>query len=192
MSKIPLPETAQVIADVIGRSSTLALASICQHRHLYVPKGKLPPDHAIVRCIGLIRTEQLQKAFGGEQLPLAACYSIFAAERNIKIRIAAAAGQTVKEIAAEYNLHPRHVLRLLPKDDPYGVEALKNSRALAGKNARATGAAEAQGEAKEETLKTQQGGGVVGTSEGGVVRVGGDSQEVPRGKGENRSALRKG
>jgi hypothetical protein len=73
-SEIPLPPTAQVVADVIGREATLALAMSCLYRCLYVPKGKLGPDSYLVRTIGEEKAKLMQKEFIGMLLPLATCH----------------------------------------------------------------------------------------------------------------------
>jgi hypothetical protein len=83
----PLPETAQQIADIIGREPTLALAAKCKHRKLYVPHA-LNEDHWIVKTIGLPLARKLQFECRGLYLDLAKCTSIAVAERNNKIRAA--------------------------------------------------------------------------------------------------------
>lgn len=107
-----LPQTASVVADVIGRAATLALAAKCQYRHLSVPKRAIPDSHFIVRTIGRKKADALQKAFGGELLPLATCYHIHQAERDASIRDEHSAGRSPSEIAARFGLSVSHVIRI--------------------------------------------------------------------------------
>ena len=72
---IPLPPTAQLVADVIGREATLALAFTCQHRCVYVPLGRLASDSYLVRTIGEEKAKLMQRHFSGELLPMATCFT---------------------------------------------------------------------------------------------------------------------
>ena len=113
---IPLPPTAQVVADIIGRSATLLLASKCQYRHFYIPRQQLSASHWIVRTIGPRKASALQSVFGGELIPLANCYHVHQAERDAQIRAAARAGDPIHVIASRFKLSPGHIKRLLNKD----------------------------------------------------------------------------
>ena len=113
MSAHPLPPTAQVIAEVIGRAATVALAGKCLYRHLSVPKRPMPPSHWIVRTIGRAKANALQSALGGELLPLATCHAVLLAKRDAAIRAARAAGESREAIAARFGLTTAHVWRIL-------------------------------------------------------------------------------
>ena len=114
---LPLPSTAQEVADVIGREATLTLARSVKHRCLYVPKTTQSRHSAsgerscawIERTIGIDLTAKLVKEFGGMQLPLARCACVIIAERRAKIRAAFEAGKTSREIALEHGISPRWV-----------------------------------------------------------------------------------
>ena len=84
--EIPLPPTAQVVADVIGRDATLALAFTCQHRCVYVPGGSLRSNSYLVRTIGKEKAELMKRHFEGELLPMATCYKIKQTLIQIKIQ----------------------------------------------------------------------------------------------------------
>ena len=111
--QIPLPPTAQVVADVIGREATLLLASKCQYRHLSIPRGGIPSGSWIVREIGEKKAAALVAAFGGELLPLATCYHVHQAERDEAIRAANAAGKGITEIAETWRMSRTNVARIL-------------------------------------------------------------------------------
>lgn len=106
--KIPLPESAQVVAEVIGRQATLALANASPYRtpqslHVYVPK-RIPKEHWIREAIGDKLAERLSWYFSGELIPLAKCREIMAADRNNKIRDRYCRGDDKAELAKEFNL----------------------------------------------------------------------------------------
>lgn len=115
----PLPESAQVIAEVIGRAATLALASKCQYRHCSVPKRPLDNDHWIVRTIGRKKAVELQAVFGGEVVPLATCYAVHQAERDAEIRAAFRTGRNALEISNAFQLSLKTIQRIL---DPVMAE----------------------------------------------------------------------
>lgn len=119
-SEIPLPPTAQVVADVIGREATLALAMSCLYRCLYVPKGKLAPDSYLVRTIGEEKAKLMQREFCGMLLPLATCHHIAVFERQQRIRAAVAEGKTHAQVAVAYGLTVKWVRNLCArKPDEY-------------------------------------------------------------------------
>lgn len=104
VNKSDLPESAQVVAEVIGVSATLKLASKCQYRHCSVPKSPLKDDHWIVRVIGPKKALELQSVFGGELIPLATCYRVAAKERNERIKAAYSMGTQPVQIAQEFDV----------------------------------------------------------------------------------------
>ena len=73
-SEIPLPPTAQDIAEIIGKESALAIAFTTRHRCVYVPLGRLPSHSYLVRTIGEEKAKLLQRQFGGMLLPMATCH----------------------------------------------------------------------------------------------------------------------
>lgn len=151
----PLPESAQVIAEVIGRAATLALASKCQYRHCSVPKRPLDNDHWIVRTIGRKKAVELQAVFGGEVVPLATCYAVHQAERDAEIRSALRAGQTPIQIAEAFSLSLKTIQRIL---DPELAE--RNRVAV-------------------RERKRQAPRGAIGTSDGAGERGGGTAHKPP-------------
>lgn len=116
----PLPDTAQAIADVIGREATLHLAKHLRYDHLvtsrstcrllYIPKKKrLTQDYWLVQVIGLDKATLMQEQFGGCLLSLAKCADTLRGERNAKIVNAYKAGKSVPEIAALFGLAQRTI-----------------------------------------------------------------------------------
>jgi hypothetical protein len=115
---IPLPPTAQVVADVIGREPTLALAKRAKYRAMYVPY-RCRDNHWITRAIGRAHADRLSKEFGGLLLPLAKCHAVILAERDRSIRAAFRAGKTVEWLAQEHELSERAIFLIL---DPARAE----------------------------------------------------------------------
>lgn len=113
LESTPLPSTAQVIANVIGREATIALAGKCPYGTIYVPKATLPFSHWIVLTIGPVLAQRLQRAFGGEQLWLASCHRLYVQDRNRAIKEAARHGDPIPLIATRYGLTVRHVQGIL-------------------------------------------------------------------------------
>jgi hypothetical protein len=73
-SEIPLPPTAQAMAEVIGEESTLAIAFTTRHRCVYVPGGPLRSNSYLVRTIGKEKAQLLKTHFKGMLLPIATCH----------------------------------------------------------------------------------------------------------------------
>lgn len=152
-SDIPLPPTAQVVADVIGREATLALAMSCQYRCLYIPKTRLASDSFLVRTIGQDAAKAMQREFAGMLLPLATCHHIAIFERQARIRQEVADGKTFAQVAVMFGVTVKWVRQLCQRQ---------------------------QGEYRYP-LKTFEGGrGVVGSSGGGGERVAGQAQKTVR------------
>jgi len=117
----PLPETAQVIAEVIGREMTLHLAKHLKYenlhharrgqcRLLYVPKiKKMTDDFWLVKIIGTENALKLQKEFGGCLLTLASCHETLIGERNYKICNGFKAGKSVTELSSLFGLSERSI-----------------------------------------------------------------------------------
>lgn len=126
---IELPESAQVIADVIGREATLKLAKATKNRKLYVPvtmcaghdvtqcgrtSKKTRPrctcrGHWIAGVVGDEMAVKLSQTFGGESLDLAPCYYVHAVERNHRIRHEHAAGKSILVLMAEHGMSNRAI-----------------------------------------------------------------------------------
>jgi hypothetical protein len=107
-----LPETAQVIADIIGRQPTLILASMCKHRKLYVPNS-FRDDYWITRAIGEDLAKRLHREFRGISLDLARCHAIHIRERNALIRRQYREGQSILDIIREHRMSLRAVRYVL-------------------------------------------------------------------------------
>ena len=109
---IPLPPTAQVIADVIGREATLKLAGKVKNRHVYIPY-RLDENHWISRTIGYAKAYALKESFGGLDLSLATCEHFYTRERNARIRDDYKAGKSTVELSAFYGLTIRRVQQII-------------------------------------------------------------------------------
>ncbi|HHW4685697.1 MAG TPA: hypothetical protein ACQGQG_10480, partial [Xylella sp.] len=113
-----LPQSAQDIADVIGRDQTLMLIGQLPRAYskgrpsgkviLYVPK-RLSPDHRLVSILGWGDAQKLVDAFGGEILQPANCTSIARGERDHGIVALLRFGIPSHEIAQLFGVSVRHV-----------------------------------------------------------------------------------
>ncbi|GFM34042.1 hypothetical protein [Desulfovibrio subterraneus] len=108
MSDAALPETAQVVADIIGREGALALARACKCRSLYIPK-RLPLDHWLRDVVGDAHAEALSKEFPGFILPMAKCANVIRAERDKRILSMRREGMSAATIAARIGVAERTV-----------------------------------------------------------------------------------
>lgn len=107
-SQLPLPESARLIEELVGRDATLRLASLAKHRKFYVPHN-IPDDHWIVMAIGREATTKLQKMLAGSNLDLAKCHRVFVFERNTRMRKDHREGATVLDLMRDNNMSKRAV-----------------------------------------------------------------------------------
>lgn len=112
MEAVPLPPTAQAVADVVGRQGALALASSVKSRTLYVPKS-MPAGHWIRSVVGDEAAEALAEEYPGFILPLANCSRVVKAERNAKIFQMHLDGQRTEKIAQVFRVSSRQVRNVI-------------------------------------------------------------------------------
>lgn len=114
METVPLPPTAQAVADVVGRDHALALASSVKCRTLYVPKS-MPSGHWIRSVVGDDAAEALAAEYPGFSLRLASCSAITKAERDKKIYSRFLNGDPVSNIAKSFRVSKRLVWLVVAK-----------------------------------------------------------------------------
>lgn len=129
----PLPESAQQIADLIGRENTLKLASVAKWRKLYVPHT-MAGDHLIVRTIGADAAKTLHFNCRGEYLDLAKCCSIFVEQRNALIRKAYLKGADVRTLMRDNKLSLRALRYILAGKDGRARKSLSVKRGKAAQS----------------------------------------------------------
>ena len=117
-----LPQTARVLAEVIGPQATLALSErLYQRRHISASAGLLnlsipktiARSHWIMETLGLSKSKMLSKEFGGEKLPLCRCRNIERSKRNAQIIAEKESGKSVEDIAKEFHLTTKAVVFIL-------------------------------------------------------------------------------
>lgn len=108
----PLPPTAQVIADVIGREATLILAGKVANRNLYIPYS-LGQDHWIARTIGYAKAHALKQEFGGLHMSLATCDHYYTRERNERIKADYLTGTSTIALAGKYDVTQRRIQHIV-------------------------------------------------------------------------------
>jgi len=116
------PESARLIADVIGPRATLSLSETLNARlhdktsdgsaSFYIPKV-IPRNHWINSTVGLVAADKLRKEFGGELLSLPKCRAVYRANRNQSVRNLHASGSTVIELMERFSLSADTVKRIL-------------------------------------------------------------------------------
>ncbi|KVX10606.1 hypothetical protein WL01_22485 [Burkholderia ubonensis] len=122
MQQATLPNSVQVIADVIGRERALYLigqlptyvagaeGKKSSHIILNVPTlPRLHDAHRLVRILGRTDAEKLCRQFGGEILWPANCAEIY---RRYRTKVAVQLvreGRTVVDVADLLGVHPRTV-----------------------------------------------------------------------------------
>ena len=112
MNKPPLPPTAQVIADVIGREATLILAGKVANRNLYIPYS-LDDTHWIAKTIGYAKAHALKQEFGGLHMSLANCVHYYTRERNEHIKEDYLSGVSTITLADKYQISQRRVQHIV-------------------------------------------------------------------------------
>lgn len=132
-----LPDSAQEIADVIGRDQALYLIGQLPTCYagtngrkswrpmLYVPKS-IKPDHPLVRIIGWKDAQKLVDEFGGMILYPANCSEIYRAFRDQSIVQLAIQGIDRKEIAEIMGVTDRHVRSVLRRENPQEAKTAAN------------------------------------------------------------------
>ena len=116
----PLPPTAQVIADVIGRDATLLLAGKVANRNLYIPYS-LDEHHWIAKVIGYAKAHALKQEFGGLHMSLATCDHYYTRERNELIKTDYINGISTIALASKYSVTQRriqHIVSGLKRNTP--------------------------------------------------------------------------
>lgn len=106
---MPLPQTLDDIADVIGREGALMLAEAYLSRQtgnrswraqIYIPQRALDDAHPLVQILGRQRAEQLQETHTNMIIEIPRCAEIQRAYRDHVATVMLQAGQTPEEIAA--------------------------------------------------------------------------------------------
>jgi hypothetical protein len=121
---VPLPPSAQEIADVIGRERALFLigqlpvsGSRSWRRVVYIPR-RMPPDHPLVQMMGWHDAERLRLAFGGEILQPANCSNVERAWRDQVIGAMASEGYETAVIAEWVETSANLVRKVLAARNP--------------------------------------------------------------------------
>lgn len=109
-----LPESAQIVAEIIGREATLKIAQVCSHRQFYVPKNNPRGNNWIADLIGDQSFKKLQYHFGGCLVDLAGCSSIIKRERNkLIIEAHKTLGWSTSSIAMALEVSERTIQRVI-------------------------------------------------------------------------------
>ena len=116
------PQSAQLIADIIGPRATLSLSETLTARlhdktsdgsaSFYIPKT-IPRGHWITATVGLVASGRLSKEFGGELLSLPKCRAVYRANRNKSVRDLNASGATLTELMERFSLSSDTIKRIL-------------------------------------------------------------------------------
>jgi len=123
----PLPPTAQVIADVIGRDATLLLAGKVANRNLYIPYS-LDENHWIARVIGYAKAHALKQEFGGLHMSLATCDHYYTRERNELIKADYLNGISTIALASKYSVTQRRIQHIVAGLKRSGAENSQKSQ----------------------------------------------------------------
>lgn len=117
-----LPQSAKLIADVIGPRATLALSETLTARFhektsdgsasFYIPKN-ITRAHWIYFTIGGHACGKLVKEFGGELLSLPKCRAVYKTNRNEAIKAAHASGTPLDELAKNFGVSADTVKRVI-------------------------------------------------------------------------------
>ena len=108
----PLPATAQVIADIIGRDATLKLAGKVSNRNLYIPYN-LDENHWISKTIGFAKAYALKQEYGGILISLASCVHYYTRERNELIKAEYLSGESTIKLAEKYEVTQRRIQHIV-------------------------------------------------------------------------------
>lgn len=138
-----LPNSAQEIANVIGRDKALYLIGQLPTVYtpdkrwpdarkkttiLYVPKRLNVTDN-LVRILGWIDAEKLVREFGGMLIQPANCMGLYRPHRDANIARLYAEGLTVAMIADWFDVSTRHVKNVIAENPPQVIPQAANDNA---------------------------------------------------------------
>jgi len=138
-----LPNSAQEIANVIGRDNALYLIGQLptvytpDRRYpnaknkttiLYVPK-RLNVTDTLVRILGWINAEKLVYEFGGMLIQPANCMAIYRPHRDANIARLHAEGLSIAMIAEWFDVSTRHVKNVIAENPPQAIPQAANDNA---------------------------------------------------------------
>ncbi|MBD9405428.1 hypothetical protein IB236_08790 [Acidovorax sp. ACV02] len=110
-----LPPLLQDFERLIGQDATMALVRHSGGLRIYIPTPeRVTPDHPFAHEIGLDNLLKLAEVYGGEahfQLPKAERALIQV--RNARIAHAYSTHKTARELAVEYHLTERQIVRIV-------------------------------------------------------------------------------
>lgn len=117
--RVPLPESVEEIAEVIGRGHAVRLVEGTRasgkrrwRRSLYVPK-EMPEGHRIASMVGLDAATRLSFSHGNCIIELPSCFALRKAYAAAYAQQLADAGASEGEIAKEMGVEPKTVKGLL-------------------------------------------------------------------------------
>jgi hypothetical protein len=121
--RVPLPESVEEIAEVIGRGHAVRLVEGTRasgkrrwRRSLYVPK-EMPEDHRIASMVGLDAATRLSFSHGNCIVELPSCFALRKAYAADYAQQLTDAGASEGEIAKEMGVEPKTVRGLLDVAD---------------------------------------------------------------------------
>jgi len=109
-----LPGSARRLVDVVGYGDAARIIEAIGGTRLWVPqRASIHADHPLVRLVGVESALKLADAFGGlAHFDVPRCLGELLRERNRKIMVDIAAGDSHRTIALRYRLTERHVLNI--------------------------------------------------------------------------------
>ena len=117
MKNRELPRGAAALVDVIGYRLGMALCATMNSGHLYVPI-RLKPGHPIVGIVGQVAAEKLVGIYGGQTIRIPQCSAMQRAKRNDEIKVLAAEGVKVGDIARRFGMTAQAIRYVLKKQAP--------------------------------------------------------------------------
>lgn len=117
--RVPLPESVEEIAEVIGRGNAVRLVEGTRasgkrrwRRSLYVP-ADMPEGHRIASMVGLEMATRLSFSHGNCIVELPSCFALRKAYAAVYAQQLTDAGASEGEIAKEMGIEPKTVKGLL-------------------------------------------------------------------------------
>lgn len=108
MTEAILPESLQLIADIVGAPAALKIAARWGGTRLYITEAP-GEDHPLAQLIGLDAARALGEAYAGERIEIAKADCWKKAMRNRLILDARKSGVSQARLAREHDITERHV-----------------------------------------------------------------------------------
>ena len=107
-----LPILIRELEELVGLTAALEVVAEWGGQRVYIPE-RLKPEHSLVRLLGDDAAAAVSARYSGEHLFIPKCAALMRAERDRQIRERRANGESLRALAAAFDVTMRHVCRIV-------------------------------------------------------------------------------